>query len=697
MKRTFLYGIIALLASVQIGTAQQELQRANTLFAKKYYVDAIGLYESVLTANKSKQVVQNLADCYYHTFDMASAAYWYTYLSDRYPDRVDDTHYFKLAQSLKAIGNYQEAEQVLKDYYNDLDNAEAILQLDAATIYLEDVAAMGKRFEIQNLPLNTSTSEFGAVPAGEQLFYTATKKAAIAKKYRWTNQHYLDIYSHPIAELEKDDKNSKSLSKNLNTKGHEGSFAVTNDGKTLYFTRNYSKGRSQTHTKHIANLKIYRSDFVDGKWEKAIELPFNHSNFSNAHPALDPTDNILYFSSDRPGGHGGFDLYKVVIGPDNSYGPPINLGPVVNTDKNEQFPFLSADTSLYFSSNGHPGFGLLDVFVSKNKKGAFQKPDNLGFPINGGYDDFSYVVTGDGKTGYFSSNRPTGKGSDDIYSFKEIKPLLIERCKQFIVGIITDRTTTEVLSNTTVELLDDQGQLIAAQVTQDDGAFNFTADCATNYVVRARKDGYVEGTRKITTDKKRKIKKDASIELYSIIEKEKAIVAEKARKKEAEQRLALQKAQEREKVKATRIEKIIKADNAIVKRENRTLIDTEEIRFDYNLWYLRKESRDRLSIVVQTMKDNLDMVIEVSTHTDIRGRRTYNQILSQKRADEVKAFLVKNGIAPDRVVAKGYGETRPILPCSPLEECNEEDHELNRRCEFEVVNWDYAAITPASK
>ncbi|NHF58265.1 OmpA family protein [Flavobacteriaceae bacterium TP-CH-4] len=694
-------------------SAQQELKRANAYFGKAYYMDAIPLYESALPQNKSSSLVQNLADCYYNTFDMKNAARWYKYLISNYGSKIQGDYHFKWSQSLKAIGEYEKASEVLTDYYTAQGNTQKLEQLQKENSYLENIRALGNRFDIMNLAINTPTAEFGAVQIDSHIVFSAAlkKKEGTAKRYRWNNQHYLDLYSQPLSTIDKGDTSSTDFSKTVNSKMHEGTFAMTQDRKTLYFTRNnFLNGKRKTDGDKISRLKIYRADLVDGEWQNIIELPFNSDDFSTEHPALSPDGTKLYFASDRPGGQGSFDLYEVAIQSDGLYGAPINLGPTINTDKKEQFPFLDTNGNLYFASNGHPGFGLLDVFIATNENGIFQKPDNLGLPVNSGYDDFSWSLNRDGKTGYFASNRPEGKGSDDIYSFSETKPLIIEDCKQFIAGTITNRTTKEPITNVQVRLLDATGNELETRVTKEDAKFKFKLECNTGYRIEAHKESYEGNSKIFQTNKERDTVIDGSMDLYSFEEraKQEAIVLkqkeeeakrrakaleEKRRKEEiaAKEKRVLEERQameNKEKERQRRIAGAIEREEAIVKEQQRTVIKTEEIHFDYSLWYLRRESRERLGKVIKIMKANPGIVLEIGTHTDIRGNARYNKKLSQKRAESARDFLIKNGIDEKRVIAKGYGESQPIVECATEEACSEEDHEWNRRCEFVIVKWE---------
>ncbi|MDB2606480.1 OmpA family protein [Zobellia sp.] len=696
--------------------AQQELKRADTYFERAYYSDAIPLYEQLLPRNKSSKLIKNLADSYYHTFDMKAAARWYGYLVSNYGKNVDESYYFKLNQSLKAIGEYKKAKEVLTTLYTEKNQQEKVLQVEKDFNYIENVRAIGDRFAIENLQLNTTTSEFGAAQIDSNLVYSASRKksATLPKLYKWNNENYLDIYAHPINKLTQGDSLSNPLSGSINSKMHEGTFAITKDRTTMYFTRN---SKNKTVTDNISNLKIYKAEFVNGEWKNVIALPFNSDDFSTEHPTLSPDETKLYFSSDREGGYGSFDLYVVTVQKDGFYGPPINLGKQINTDKKEQFPFLDEKGNLYFSSNGHPGFGLLDVFLSTTENGTFNRPDNLGLPVNSGYDDFSLSLDANSKTGYFSSNRPSGKGSDDIYSFQETKPLIIEDCKQFIAGILTDKTTKLPLANANIELLYADGTIIEKSTTTADASFKFQIECSQEYRIKATKEGYENNSKTIISDTERNSIQDGSLTLYSIKEREIFKAEELLAQKKAAKKLAVQQAErQKEKEKAQKLERvkkekedaiqqkadkeikererlkkietIIAKDDALVRENERIIIKTEEIHFDYSLWYVRREARERLAKVVSIMNNNPGMVIEIGTHTDIRGNAEFNRDLSQKRANSAKEFMVKNGISADRIIAKGYGESQPIVKCETVDSCTEEDHEWNRRCELVVVKWE---------
>ncbi|MEO0528078.1 MAG: flagellar motor protein MotB, partial [Bacteroidota bacterium] len=256
MKKIVLY--ILFFGFFHTTFAQQELKRADSYFERAYYKDAIPLYEALIPTNRSSRLVKNLADCYYRTYDMKSATKWYTYLVSNHGDNIEEDYHFKLSQSLKALGEYNKANQVLIDFYGKRDSVK-LNRIQQEIIYLENISAIGDRFSLENLGMNTETSEFGAIQIDSNLVFTATRKntSSSGKLYRWNNQKYLDIYSLPMDKIRSADGESVNFSEQINTKMHEGTFAITKDRNTLYFTRNnYNKGKKKTDSKKISNLKI---------------------------------------------------------------------------------------------------------------------------------------------------------------------------------------------------------------------------------------------------------------------------------------------------------------------------------------------------------------------------------------------------------------------------------------------------------
>ncbi|RYJ38529.1 OmpA/MotB domain-containing protein [Flavobacterium anhuiense] len=703
--------VIIFVFSIQFINAQdQELIRAKRFFDKTYYSEAIILYQKLADERPSQEVIKNLADSYFYTNDLVKAQRYYRFLIGNYSNNLDREYYFRYAQTLKATNSIDDANANLKEYYAKSSNPEDLANFEKELKTLENVTAIGKRFEIKNLAINTPNSEFGAVKYKENLVFAGVKlkPGLFDKKFKWDNETYLNLVSIPLKNINSADSIIHYFAKELKTGMHESNAVFTKDGKTMYFTRNNSKnGKKKKDDKKISNLQIFKAELVEGKWTNVTALPFNSPNYSVEHPALSADEKVLYFASDMPGSLGSFDIYSVNINK-GAFDTPKNLGPQINTNKREQFPFASTDNKLYFSSDGHLGYGSLDVFVSEINGNDYSKPVNVGLPLNSNLDDFAFNVDSNTKEGFFASNREGGKGSDDIYQFKEIKDLIVEDCKQFIAGTITDVDTQLVLENATVLLQDSENKTLNTITTSADGKFSFTVACETSYKISAFKENYTNASKILTLDKTRDKVNDASLALRSLeaIKKEEKQIAENKRKQEIiieeenkkKEALAALELKEKEKKakdaaivaaeikKNEKVKEILAKEKDVVKDKDRLIIKTDPIYFDYDLWYIRKESKVILGRVVELMKKYPEMVIEIGSHTDSRGNEKYNADLSQKRANSTREFIIQSGIEVKRVSAKGYGESVPIIKCKTDESCSEEEHELNRRSEFVIKN-----------
>jgi outer membrane protein OmpA-like peptidoglycan-associated protein len=752
MKRIY---IILIVFSIQfIQAQQQDLQRANLLFAKTYYSAAIPLYEKISTKIQTEEVIQNLGDCYYFTNDYDKAQELYSLLIQSKGKELKEDYYFRYAQTLKAKGKYSEANEIIRKFYLASNNNTAIEKLDRDIKTLKNVNAIGQRFNIQNLAINTANSEFGPVVFGNNLVFAAVKKKpnVFDKTYKWNNESYLNLVCIPLKNVNENDSIVAYFSKDLKSPMHESNAIFTKDGKFMYFTRNNSNnGRRGKNTDKISNIQIFRAEFVKNKWTNIVSLPFNSPEYSVEHPALSLDEKTLYFASDMPGTLGSFDIFSVSIaGP--IYGKPMNLGEKINTPKREQFPFVSKDNKLYFSSNGHEGYGALDIFVSDIQDNSYSKASNVGLPVNSGYDDFAYYIDSDTKEGYFSSDRPGGRGKDDIYSLKETKELLIEDCKQYIAGVITDFDSHLALENAVVILKNSTNQELEKSTTTTDGKFSFTVECESNYSLLATKENYTENSKSFYISGERNKSNDGSMEIRSIeiIKKEEQVALEKKiaadliiaqqlkaaelvaleqkkksdaialqekkitdantlKQKKKEDAIALESKRladieaaqqlKKDKIAADKKDKeiaatkkkektaaIVAAEKDVVKDKDRLIIKTDPIYFDYNMWYIRKDSKKILNRVVELMNKYPEMVVEIGSHTDNRGNSKFNADLSQKRADATRTYILEQGIPKNRIFAKGYGESVPIVKCIPEDSCDEEEHELNRRSEFVIKN-----------
>ena len=424
------------------------------------------------------------------------------------------------------------------------------------------------------------------------------------------------------------------LKGDINSIYHEGPITISKDGKTIYFSRNdFNKQVLGKNEEGITNLKIYKASLVDGKWTNIEELPFNSNTYSTAHPALNSDETKLYFASDMPGNIGGTDIFYANINSDGSFDKPQNAGYIVNTDKNERFPFINSEGALFFASDGHPGLGLLDIFGTvSDKDGNIINVINLGVPVNSSKDDFSFFMNDDGLSGFFASNRNGGVGSDDIYAYDRIPQLKVE-------GTVTN-VNGNPIENATVELFDADGNKIAYLETDNDGHYEINIDRDTDYKLNTKKDGFIDNFKPVTS-------KGIGRTVTSIT-----------------------------------------ADFTLNK-ENKELPITElyPIYFDFNKYDIRRESTAELDRIANLMMNTYpNMVIKIESHTDSRGTAKYNDGLSVERANATYKYLVNKGVDPARIVEyKGYGEQKLVNGCNGTIRCTEAQHQLNRRTQFIVI------------
>jgi outer membrane protein OmpA-like peptidoglycan-associated protein/tetratricopeptide (TPR) repeat protein len=622
--------------------AQEKL--ADKFFGNYSYVKATELYKEVLKkGDTSAHVLTRLGDCYYNNSNSEDAALWYKKALQKYEDDLNPEYIYKYIQSLRSLGNYPEANEWMKKFTEIQNNDTRVKGYDPENIskYNELAKTENDRVvKLVNLPINSKYSDFGSFIQNDQLYFASSRDTDEKKLYNWNQEPFLDIYQVSI------DKKSDSITygsvdfinaEKINTDYHEASIAITNDGKTMYFTRDNvsKKNKVKYDKKGTTHLKLYKATLVGDTWTEIEELPFNDDVFSTGHPALSPDNKILYFVSDRDGGIGQTDIYKVEINEDNTYSDPVNLGEKINTEGREMFPFVSQDSTFYFSSDGHLNLGFLDIFKSNIIKDVNAQPENLGAPYNSGFDDFAFFINPseneNDKTGYFSSNRPDGQGSDDIYGFDA------SICLQTIKGITRDKNTNDIIAGTTVKLINEVGKVLEEVETNENGEYEFTVDCNKKYTVIGSKEDYKDDLKKISTDNKHENVTEADLYLEPLIN-----------------------------------------DNQIV---------INPIFFDFDKWNIRTDAQYELENIVDVMRAHPTMVIKIESHTDSRGSDKYNMKLSDRRAKSTRDYIISRGIAADRIEsAIGYGETQLLNKCANGVKCSAEEHQLNRRSYFYIIN-----------
>lgn len=633
----------------KVSSSGKLLQKADEYFNKMWYAEASELYEQALKdkSNYSFEVLEKAGDAHYFNTNMEQAYKWYTILYEEYEEEMSADNIFKYAHSLKGNGKYARSKRLMRLYNKKMKNDRTTSSsIETNEIVLDEILNKPRTIEIQNLSVNSEYSEFAPMFHNENdiVFASANDSSFLTtRRYKWDNQPYLDLYVGKLNEESSDIKNAVKFSKELNTKYHEAGVTFAPDNKTMYFTRNNYGKKLKRDSKGINHLKIYRSQKIDGEWTKATELSFNSDSYSTGHPALSKDGKKLYFVSDMPGSIGDSDIFVVDVLEDGNFSSPKNLGPEVNTEQKEMFPFINGE-KLYFSSNGHTGLGGLDIYeATLDEENGFSEVKNLGKPINSNKDDFSYIINEETKKGFFASNRDGGKGFDDIYSFKHLLAEEVPENTNAIAGIVTALVTGDVMPKALVQLLDENNVKLKEIETGEDGSFIFEdLDADTKYILKTDKDTFFANELEAAT-----LKNDT------------VNVA-----------IAMKKLRE-----------MIAVEDGIRK------LKTEMIHFDFDKSYIRKDASEELDKLVEVMKEYPTMVIKIESHTDSRGSAVYNEYLSNKRAKSTRAYIISQGIDASRIEsAIGYGEQRLLNQCNGRIACPEEKHYLNRRSEFIIVN-----------
>ncbi|MFV8224968.1 OmpA family protein [Christiangramia aquimixticola] len=413
--------LLIILVSISAFAQKSEVREGNKLFAQAAYIDAADAYENV--NEKSQEVLQNLGDSYFYTNQMENAVEVYELLFLRHSGAIEPQYQFRYAHALMSQGNYVKADELMNELTGEnWDHKEFASTLDTIVPH---------KFKYDQILNNASSSDFGIGFYGDRVAFASTRNQE-RPIYPWNKLPALDLYS---AKMDKDGKMEDIVlfPSVINTDEHESSATFSKDGKVIFFDRTNENRVKNENDVRVAHISLYRAEMVDGNWTNVTKLPFSSETYSVEHPSLSADGKKLYFSSDMPGGSGSFDIYVVDINEDGTYGTPKNLGPGVNTPHREQFPFISDENILYFTSDGHQGFGNLDIFRSE---GDFSTSENLGGSINSGHDDFAYVIKENEETGFFASNR---RGTDNLYRFTREENEIIE------APTVTDETSGQDL------------------------------------------------------------------------------------------------------------------------------------------------------------------------------------------------------------------------------------------------------------
>ena len=571
---------------------------------------------------------------------------------------VDKMLPYYMAMSAKSIGNYELTKSYLSEFVKSKPSRLYQIKSEIELENLGQIPELLKKqspVTLQALAGNTAKTEFDAKKIGDELIFTSSSKPEI---YKNNGLPFLGIVKAPLKNPGEIGNQSIFSSALFKENANDGTPAFTKDGGTVVFARG-NTGKSKDPS---PDVDLYMSKKTGNAWSEPERLSISDSIAWDGSPSFSADERTLYFSSNRRGGKGGVDLYRVPIDNSGRFGRPINLGSTINTPGDELFPYVSANGKLYFSSDGHPSIGGLDLFVASRNENEIIV-EHLGVPINSIGDDFA-ISFSDSTQGYISSNRPGGKGDDDIYFFKSTgsedrwwttaPPPVIDTLNKKIVNYFVQ-----------VKVVDPSGNSI------DSVKINVRKNGQTLSNEKTNKKGFIELIDLAENDELVfKCDKEDFITVRSSFSMEGKTIPESLLKKEMTD---------------TTFQVIITMDRPEIGKEISKLYEINSIYYDLDKADIRTDAAEELDKIVQFLTDNTQMNLELGAHTDARASTGYNLKLSQRRAESAVNYIIRRGIAKDRIKPKGYGEGQLINECSDGVECPEEMHQQNRRTEFKII------------
>ncbi|MCB9353541.1 MAG: OmpA family protein [Lewinellaceae bacterium] len=715
-----LFFIIAICAQIPLLTAQRALEKGNRAYDKLEYAKAIEWYLKALEDGVVPEAAERLAHCYRLTNQYAKALRWYSQVAGGQPADPDSKLYY--ARMLLIAGKKDEADRWAQAFLADKPGDRRGLALREGVRQMEQFYRQEGKYTLEKAPFNApDASDFAPAYYPGGLVFTSDRGTG-DKENPWTGRAFSGLFFA-------NGSRAVPLRGEVNSRYHDGVACFTDNGRSMYFTRsNRHKGRGNE-----VQLSLESAELDGNSWRLAASFPYNSKDFSTGHPAISKDGNTLVFSSDRPGTAGRMDLF-VSRRQGGAWSQPQNLGNTINTPGNEVFPFLTDEGHLVFASDGHPGIGGLDLYIARYRDGAWQAPENLGFPINSPGDDFSLVAQGELTEGYFASNRDSDDGLDDIYFFRQSKP-----ANELTVQVV-DEFTRIPLPDVAVTLRDLKTGDVQTGRTNAQGQVVFPMYAERSYEVSGEKNGIATTVKqeqvgmlspgearfvelehndprftlrgKCLTSKEKTPVPGVKVRLTNLRTMKVEITTSDAEGNfnfQLEQNSEYQLVGEKDDYFTTVGRTSTKGLN-----RSRTLyatlflsIDVIQLdiinRFDDNgttvinqdtfraIYYsfdksdILPKSAKELDKLVSLLKWNPGLEIELLSHTDCRGDDDYNKELSQRRSESAMLYLTQHGIARRRIIPKGYGEERLTNECDDGVYCTETQHQQNRRTEFVIV------------
>lgn len=639
-----------------------EVKLASRQFEHFHFKAAADHYKRALELKKSAKVQLKLADTYRLLNESQNAEFWYRQALKGNAPLTDDDH-LHYAQILKTNGKYEEALTVFEKYLHKgewIHNKVSALR--KTEVFFENEYA----YEVEWAPFNSSAKDFSPTYRNNEVIFVSGRSNS-GRKYQWDHSSFLELYKVEEGDVRK-------FHSDINTNFHEGPSTFFDNGNKLFFTRNnFHKNKLGRSKDGINKLNIYYSESVNGKdWTEPQSFIHNSDEYSTAHPSITSDGTELYFASDRPGGYGGVDIYRVKWR-NGRWGNAENLGPEVNTPRDEMFPFIHQDSILYFSSTGHEGLGGLDIY----RYGlSARNVENMGYPVNTNADDFGISFYKDTNKAHFSSNRSGGMGDDDIYTVF---------IYDYVINVnLVDETTGEpIASKGRIDVLKTmRTHLKDNGMTVPKTSFSFGVEKGTSFFVTGSADGYYQGNLiiQVSEDEIDGIKQlNYEIPLSRLSgDRETEVLAVVNNEATTQLFYTLEGTYQSYEGSLDELKRFLKNDNFEIVKETYLT----NILYDFNEYAIRPDARGSLNGVINYLKADSELTILLESHTDVRGSSQYNQLLAKKRVEAAKDYLIKGGISSDRIFIGSYGEEQTLNDCQT--NCDENEHQQNRRTEIRI-------------
>lgn len=732
MKKTILFAVSFLIMNGVSAQEKHEIIGTNQLNDYDYFASVSSLEK---VKDKDAGVLRKLAKGYDMIGNYPNAEACYATICKR-TDRIPNDH-LEYARILMKNQKYKEAEDQLK-IYSILDPKDSEMErFKLLNESLEKYTAQGVTIKVQNAPFNTEQEDFGPVIYNGKLLFTSSRKKNDVVNRKWLGNRlsFLDLY---IADINMSDNSVTNIqpipSKKVNKKYHEGPVAFSPDGKQAYITRNNYSEKGVDGTRHFS---LFVSNLVGETWSEPEPIAFNSNDYSVGHATISPDGKMLFFASDMPGGKGGVDIYRSRW-EDGHWSVPENMASI-NTSSDEMFPFFHESGVFFFSSEGYPGYGGLDIFISQYKDDDLRQLRNVGAPFNSSGDDFSVWMNKDALTGMLSSNRAGGKGNDDLYTFSMAKPFAFARN----IHITAKDEKGNRLPGVLVKVRDASGKELATLTTDSDAeAIYESSETGVFHFDGTKKDYFESDANVILTDDSPEnldanlvLEKDPGFMLLvQVLDKKSSTVLDSVKvtlinnmtgkeegvfytnkngvikrpiyDKKLNDRVSYNIRMEKKGYlpKGTTYNKeltvpgvydvskdlSLKLEKMEVGTDLAKAIDLKPIYFDLAKFNIRPDAATELDKIVAIMNEFPTMVVELGSHTDCRGTAVKNLELSQKRADASADYIKSRIKDPWRISGKGYGESKILNGCTcegPKKQpkYTEAQHAVNRRTEFLVV------------